>query len=141
MGKLLKYGLLIIAGFLVYNYFFGDAEDKARSKKVFTEIGSLGKAVGEFVKDEHQKIKDGKFDKVINNLEKAYSKIDAKVSDLDPSLVKEFNKLKKNKRELKRELNEKEKANPDGLSKEDRKDMQGKFKKLLEKSNELFEQL
>ena len=141
MGKIIKYGVIIIAAFLVYNYFFGDAEDKERSKKVFTEIGSLGKAVGEFVKDEHQRIKDGKFDKVIDNLEKAYTKIDAKVSDLDPELVKEFNELKKNKRDLKRELAEKEKENPEGLSKTDRKDFQTKLKILLENSNKLFDQL
>jgi hypothetical protein len=139
--NILKLALLVIIGLLVYNYFFGDAEEKATSKKVFNEVKEVGVAIKDFVKDEHQRIKDGKFDKVLNKLEGAYEKVERKVSKLDPEMLDEFSKLKKRKRELERDLEDKKGTAEKPMAEEDREKIQDDLKDLLERSNDLFDKV
>jgi len=68
IGKLIKWGLIIIIAVLAYNYFFGTEEEREQSKSIFKQTKEVGVAVVDFVKDETEKVKDGKYDDVIDNI-------------------------------------------------------------------------
>lgn len=66
--SLLKLGALLVVGILVYNYFFGTVEEKAQSKKVFTEVVDLGKSAWNLLKTEKAKLDDGKYDGALDKI-------------------------------------------------------------------------
>ena len=84
--SLLKLGALLLVVILVYNYFFGTVEEKAQSKKVFTEVVDLGKSAWGLLKSEKAKMDDGKYDGALE-----------KISGLIDNLKKKANTLKDNK--------------------------------------------
>jgi hypothetical protein len=68
MGQLIKWGLIILACILVYNYFFGTDPEKERSRQVFTQVGGLFKSVKDVVKAERAQLDSGKYDEAIDKL-------------------------------------------------------------------------
>lgn len=136
--SILKIAVLLIVGILVYNYFYGDEAEKATSQKVFNEIKDVGVAVKDFVKDEHQRIKDGKYDKVLSKIEDTLTGLEAKVKNMDKETVEEYKNLRKESRKLEEELKSKE-ENQD-LSKEERDSIESKLKELLEKTNDFIKE-
>lgn len=73
MRSLIKIGLLLLAGVLVYNYFFGTVEEKESSKKIFHQIKELSTASWSLLKSEKAKLDQGKYDTALNKLENIYS--------------------------------------------------------------------
>ena len=136
--SILKIAVLLIVGILVYNYFYGDEAEKATSQKVFNEIKDVGVAVKDFVKDEHQRIKDGKYDKVLSKIEDTLTGLEAKVKNMDKETVEEYKDLRKESKKLEEELKSKE-ENQD-LSKEERDSIESKLKELLEKTNDFIKE-
>lgn len=135
--SIIKIALLLVVGVLVYNYFFGDEAEKATSKKVFTEIKDVGKAVKDFVKDEHQRIKDGKYSKVIDKIDDALTGAEAKLKNMDKETIEEYKRLRRENKRLEGDLAELEKGDRE-LTKDDRSKIESKLKKLLEKTNEFL---
>lgn len=116
MRSLIKLALLIIAGVLVYNYFLGSEEEKATSEKVFRQVKEVGKSIGELIKNERQKFRNGKYDEAFDKLGDAYEKLKGKVDSNDNREDKELlEKLEKQKEALQKEKQEIEKE----LDKED----------------------
>jgi len=68
LGRLIKWGLIIIIGILVYNYFYGTEEEKQQTAKIFNQTRAVGESIVGFVSDETQKVKDGKYNDVIDNI-------------------------------------------------------------------------
>jgi nucleoside-triphosphatase THEP1 len=73
MRSLIKIGLLLLAGILVYNYFFGTVEEKETSTKIFHQIKELSTASWSLLKSEKAKLDQGKYDTALNKLENIYS--------------------------------------------------------------------
>jgi nucleoside-triphosphatase THEP1 len=71
MRSLIKIGLLLLGGILVYNYFFGTVEES--SKKIFHQIKDLSTASWSLLKSEKAKLDQGKYDTALNKLENIYS--------------------------------------------------------------------
>ncbi|MCB0685997.1 MAG: hypothetical protein KDC53_05715 [Saprospiraceae bacterium] len=118
MRSLIKLALLIIVGVLVYNYFWGSESEKATSEKVFRQVKEVGKSIGELMKNERQKFKDGKYDEAFDKLGDAYDKLKGKVEEENNQEDKDLlQKLEKQKEELQREKEkieqELEKDHPD----------------------------
>ncbi len=65
MKGLIRITVIAIIAILVYNYFFGTAEEKQSSEKIFNEFVDLGKAVGDLIKTEKEKFDRGKYDDVL----------------------------------------------------------------------------
>ena len=135
--SIIKIALLLVVGVLVYNYFFGDAAEKATSQKVFTEIKDVGIAVKDFVKDEHQRIKDGKYSRVIDKIDDALTSAEAKLKNMDRETVEEYKELRRENRRLEDELVDLEKDDRE-LTKDDRSNIEDKLKVLLEKTNDFL---
>lgn len=117
MRSLIKIALLIIVGVLVYNYFLGSEEEKATSEKVFRQVKDVGKSIGELIKNERQKFKDGKYDEAFDKLGEAYEKLKGKVNEGDQEDREMLKKLEKQKEDLEMEKkqieDELKKENPD----------------------------
>ena len=72
--SIIKVGLFLIVGILVYNFFFGSAEEKAQSKEIINKATDVGKAGVGLLRDEVAKFRSGKYD---NALDKIGTAIDA----------------------------------------------------------------
>jgi len=118
MRSLIKIALLIVVGVLVYNYFLGSEDEKATSEKVFRQVKEVGKSIGDLVKKEKQKFKDGKYDQAFEKLGETYEKLKGKVDGVGDEeekgilekLERQKEKLEAEKVEIEAEL---EKDNPD----------------------------
>lgn len=60
--SLLKLGLFLVAGILVYNYFFGTEEEKEQSKEIFGKVRDVGRDAWGLLKSERAKLDEGKYD-------------------------------------------------------------------------------
>jgi nucleoside-triphosphatase THEP1 len=75
MRSLIKIGLLLLAGILVYNFFFGTVEEKENSKQIFHKIKELSTASWSLLKSEKAKLDQGKYDTAVNKLENIYAEL------------------------------------------------------------------
>jgi len=124
MRKLIFTIILILAAYVGYMYFFGKGEDKADAKTIINETKDLGRAIGDFLKDQKDKYDDGEFDRLIDkvseNLQKLKSgkqensseardelrKLLKELKEVDPSKLNEENRkaLEKTIRDIEEEL-------------------------------------
>lgn len=65
---------MLAVGLIGYNYFFGNAEEQASSRKIVGKVADAGKAVGGVFKGEYQKFRDGKYDNAISKIGGALDK-------------------------------------------------------------------
>ncbi len=145
MKGLIKLALLLVVGVLGYNYFFGTAEEKASSEKVFEQVKAVGKSIGDLVKQEKQKFADGKYDKTFDKLGDLYADAKDKLSKDDTSDQSELDGLEKRKRELEREKKKLEKElESDEASEEtveDSQTLEKELGELMEESKEFLKRI
>lgn len=104
IGFLIKLVVLVVVGVLAYNYFFGTAEEKARSTKVFGQVKDVAVSVGELAKSEKEKYAAGKYDTALDKLAGAYKSAREGAQKVDASLLKRIGELEKRKERLEKEL-------------------------------------
>ncbi|HLP96169.1 MAG TPA: hypothetical protein VK168_19135 [Saprospiraceae bacterium] len=103
---LIKVGLLLVAGILVYNYFFGTNEEQENAKKVFGQFRGVVVSVGQLLKSENEKFNAGKYDAALDKLGGVYRAIRTQARHLDEKVVKRLDELENRKATLENELNE-----------------------------------
>ncbi|MDO8366182.1 MAG: hypothetical protein Q7T20_05240 [Saprospiraceae bacterium] len=103
---LLKIAALLIAGILVYNYFFGTNEEQENSRKVFSQIRGVVSSVGQLVSAEKDKFDAGKYDAALDKLGGVYKAIRTQARHVDEKVIKRLGELEGRKDELEQELNE-----------------------------------
>lgn len=107
MRSLIKIGLLLLAGILVYNYFFGTVEEKESSKKIFHQIKELSTASWSLLKSEKAKLDQGKYDTALNKLENIYSDLRNHArSNNDNSSLDQIRELDLQRQELEQRMQE-----------------------------------
>ena len=136
---ILKIGLLLVAGLLVYNYFFGDAEEKATSQKVFNEIKDVGNAVKDFVIDERQRIKDGKYKKVLSKIKETLDQVEEKALGMDETTQRHYRKLRDKTERMENHLGDYD-DDVSKLSNEERTAFEEKMEDLLRRTNKFLEE-
>ena len=97
---LLKYGILILAGIVGYNYFLGDEAEKASSRKIVNEIKDVGKEVGGLIKSEKEKFDKGKYDKVLSKLKDSYDVVKEKAKNIDEKYISKLDDLEDRRNDL-----------------------------------------
>ncbi len=102
--SLIKLGLLLVAGILVYNYFFGTKEEQTQSKEVFKKTGDAVGAAWNLLKSEKQKFDHGKYDKVLDQLGNAYRAVRDRAEYVDEKILKRLDDLERRKASLQKEL-------------------------------------
>lgn len=80
--SVIKLGLFLVVGILVYNFFLGTPEEKAQSKQIFGKAVEVGKAGVGLIKDEVEKFKSGKYDDALDKVGGLLSKAKEKGGDL-----------------------------------------------------------
>ena len=110
--SLIKLGLLLVAGILVYNYFFGTSEEQAQSKEVFKKTGDAVGAAWNLMKSEKQKFDHGKYDKVLDQLGNAYREVRERAKYVDEKVLRRLDDLEKRKADLQEELDAIEQNEP-----------------------------
>lgn len=71
LSRLIKLVLLIVVILIGYNYFFGDEEEQQQSQEIIDKSKEMGSALFEFVKSESERIQEGKYNDVIDNISAA----------------------------------------------------------------------
>ncbi|MBC6995542.1 hypothetical protein QWY85_12975 [Neolewinella lacunae] len=102
---LLKIGLLLVVGLLGYNYFFGDAEEKAQSREIVGKAGELGKDAWNLLVSERQKMREGKYDDALEKLDGLYTSLRGKAKELqDSDALARIQELNERRLELEKAL-------------------------------------
>lgn len=135
---ILKLAVILIIGILVYNYFWGNPEERETSEKVFNEIKDVGIAVKDFVQEEHARIKEGKYDRVLDRIKETLSDVESTVDEMDEESKEEFRELKNDREVLEKEVEE-AKDSGEELTKEEKDTIERRLEDLLDKTKDFLE--
>lgn len=107
LRSLIKLGLFLVAGILVYNYFFGTPEEKAQSKQIFTEIKDVTKSAVGLLKSEKQKFDEGKYDDAVDKIGGLIDNLKGKAEQLENNreLLDQIADLQQRQRSLDSKVN------------------------------------
>lgn len=139
IGFLVKLAIVAVVGVLAYNYFFGSAEEKAQSTKVFGQVKEVAVSVGELAKSEKEKFDAGKYDAALDKLAGAYKAAREGAQHLDASVVKRIGELEKRRQGLEKEvanIDKAERAEKPGQDAQAKASEQAKRKEKLEQEME-----
>jgi biopolymer transport protein ExbB/TolQ len=143
MKSIIRIVIVAIIAILVYNYFFGTAEEKASSEKIFQEFVDLGKSVGDLVKNEKEKFDQGKYDQA---LEKIGGFIDNLKSKAEGSaeIMDQIEKLEKHKADIEAKLSTQARGTevPDSYEQtKNQEEMDREINALLKETGEIVENI
>lgn len=135
MTRIIGLVVLIAAGFVAYNYFLGEGEDRERSEKIVNEMKDLGGAVAEMFENEKEKFKRGDYDKV---LDKVTDFVDSFKSDenLDAKESKKLENIEKQVKRLHKKLDNVAEDDVESIQK-----IEKEIKNLVKKANQLVDQM
>lgn len=102
--SLLKIGALLVAGILIYNFFFGNDAEKEQSRKVFGQVRGVVVSVGDLLKSERAKFDAGKYDGALEKLGDAYQAVRNGVKNMDEKVSKRLEELEQRKAALQKEV-------------------------------------
>jgi len=101
---LIKIGLILVIGILVYNRFFGTDTEKEQAKEIFKKTGDAVGATWDLLKSEKQKYDAGKYDRVLDQLGNAYQTVRNGAKYLDENVLQRLDDLERRKAVLKQQL-------------------------------------
>lgn len=136
IGRILKIGLVLVAGYLGYTFFFGNATEKEQSREIVSDIGQAGKKIfgkiGNMLNKEKDKFDEGRHDEALATVGKELDKLKDKVKN-DRLLEKALDKLKDEKDKISDSIK--------NASPEDKQKLKDRFRKLVDGTKELLEDL
>lgn len=103
LRSLLKFGVLLVIGVLVYNFFFGSSTEKEQSKKVFGETKVLFHSVRDLVKGEREKFDAGKYDNAVSKVKNVFGKLRETAND-NKDVLTELDDLDKKRQAIEERL-------------------------------------
>jgi hypothetical protein len=68
MRKLFFTLLLILAGYVAYNYYFGEGEARDQAAAVVEETRALSRAVGDLLRHQKERYEAGEFDRTLDRV-------------------------------------------------------------------------
>ena len=99
LRSLLKFGVLLVIGILIYNFFFGSSAEKEQSKKVFGETKVLFNSVRDLVKGEREKFDAGKYDNAVSKVRNVFGKLRETAND-NKDVLSELDDLDKKRQAI-----------------------------------------
>lgn len=105
--SLIKLGVLLVIGLLVYNYFLGTPEEKAQTQQVLDKGKEVLVSVGDLLKSEKDKFDAGKYDDALDKVGTAFDNIRDKAEEFaDRDYLNRLEALDDKRIELQEELEE-----------------------------------
>ncbi|MEQ1745322.1 MAG: hypothetical protein ABMA02_07850 [Saprospiraceae bacterium] len=104
ISKLIKYGLILVAGILIYNLIYGDAAEKKQAKEIIGKAGDALGATWGLLKSEKQKFDAGKYDQALDKLGSAYQAIRNSAQYVDENVLRRLGELERRKAQLQDQL-------------------------------------
>lgn len=101
---ILKIAVILTIGILVYNYFFGTADEKQNSKEVYSKAKDLTVSVVDLLKNEKDKFEKGKYDQALDQIDNAISAIKEKGKLLSANDQLKLRTIEQDKEALQREI-------------------------------------
>lgn len=150
LKSLIKVGLLLVAGILVYNYFFGTPEEKAQSKEIFTSVKDLTKSTFALLKQEKAKFDEGKYDEAVDKIGGLLDDLKGKAEQLkdNKELLDQIAALEQKRQRLSEEIDQEVPENYDNTSTErpvmdstSRKHIEEEWEDLVRKTEHLMEDM
>ena len=144
MRSILKLGLLLVAGILIYNYFLGTPEEKEQSKVIFREVKDLGKSAVDLLKSEKAKYEDGKYDGALDKIGNVFESLRNKAEDIqDSQMLDKLAELEERRLALEKHLeaSEVQEYNDSGEERKDKEAIEQEWKDLIEETEELMEKM
>ena len=135
--SLIRLGLFLVVGILVYNFFLGTPEEKASSKRIFNEIADVGKSVGQLIKAEKEKFDQGKYNDALQKMGNIFNDLKEKAKD-SGDLLDRINDLEEKKENLEKELELTEKGETE---EQKAKELTRELEQLIEKTEDLANEL
>ncbi len=136
IGKLIKWGAILVLGILIYNYFLGSPEEKETSKKIFGEAKELVVSVKSLLKSEKEKFDAGKYDKALDKIGAVYDKLKDVASTLKPEDLNRLNELEQQREELQKLVDDM--SGQDSTSEEDASRVQNELEQLMKETQDLL---
>lgn len=107
MRSLIKLGLLLVAGILVYNYFFGTQQEKETSREIFRGVRDLGKSTWDLLKSEKEKFDQGKYDDALDKIGSLFDSLKDKAETMqDSQVLDKLAELERRRQQLEQEMAE-----------------------------------
>lgn len=150
LKSIIKVGLLLVAGILVYNYFFGTPEEKAQSKEIFTSVKDLTKSAFDLLKHEKEKFDEGKYDEAVEKVGGLLENLKGKAEQLSENkeLLDQIAELEQKRQRLSDEIDQEVPANYDNTAAEQpvmdstsRKHIEEEWEDLVRKTEHLMEDM
>lgn len=144
MRSILKLGLLLVAGILIYNYFLGTPEEKEQSKVIFREVKDLGKSAVDLLKSEKAKYEDGKYDGALDKIGNVFESLRNKAEDIqDSQMLDKLAELEERRLALEKHLEASEVQEYSDSSEEqkDKEAIEQEWKDLIKETEELMEKM
>ncbi len=135
LGKLIKWGLVLVVGILIYNFFFGTPEEKETSRKIFKESKELVGSVVNLLKTEKDKFDAGKYDQALEKVGNIFNKLRDVASELKPEDLEQLKELDQRRKELQQLVDDMDQQ--DSLTTEERNKLQKEMKALLNETEKL----
>ncbi|MCS6928937.1 MAG: hypothetical protein NZM43_05520 [Saprospiraceae bacterium] len=101
---LIRIGLLLLVGILVYNRFFGTDTEKEQAKEIFRKTGELVGDTWNLLRAEKDKFEAGKYDRVLEQLGRAYQSLREGAKYLDENALRRLDELERRKAKLEQQF-------------------------------------
>jgi len=141
--RLLGLAIVLVAGLVVYNYFFGTLQEKESSKEIFEQIKGLGQSAWDLLKSEKKKLQAGKYDGALENLQELFDQLRRQAESAgDGEALEKLNELESRSKALQGDLASEEarRARAEGSAKPDEA-LQSDWEQLLQETEQLMERM
>ncbi len=98
--SILKIGVVVVLGLLIYNYFLGSPEEKAQSKEIFGKFKEVGKSIGNMLKTEKGKFDSGKYDNALGKVREMLGNLKSKAGEIGGDYKDKISNLEQKENEL-----------------------------------------
>ena len=148
MWTLIKLGLLLVVGVIIYNYFFGTVEERAQSTTVIHTATEAGKAVWSFGKEafgllrnEKKKFDDGKYNEAVDNVGNLYDKLrgHAKTIEDNKDLIARLDRLERERRKLETKIDQP--ASFNGTERQRQTEIKSEWDQLMQETEDLVQDM
>ena len=149
--SILKLGVFLVIGLVGYNYFLGDATEKAEAKETISKAKDIGKTIGSglltlakdgvaLIKKERSKFAEGKYDDAMENVNGLLADMKKRVEGDGGEMLDRVKKLEKAKEALGIKLDD-AKDGEGAISSDNKKKLKAEFDDLMDKTEDVLKQI